>query len=318
MLLCPKSALPQHQTTQLATCPRRSCRSALRLDHQTARIRFELIKVNSSPISIQKSMNVDGMPRDRQLNRVDSIYDNSGFGHSRSIHEHLQRKITFQSVLLDPADPLHKPDGINAAPSRLPTGQQQTEHHVLQPQQSSKPTELEVARKIDRNHRRVLETLLPTVLLEVMPYPTLFVNITNCIYWSVNDFMDNCIKATLTKLGVVLGVEDRKEELLDILLQFPNNLGNPEPDDLSRISRKVQASVAEIVSSGRAALTRCEARCSDQSETCERADHGQPNRPRRADHLHLRGPVPTEIQNRLLHFSDISEAQDQLLLHVVR
>ena len=237
-------------------------------------------------------MYVDERPRERQQAQIDSQREASRNGFSRSKYENVQKKQSFLSFFPDNAEKPDTPAHLTADLEQAQVKQQSTEAQQPPPHQSLKQAPQDLVQLIERNHRRVLETLLPSVLYDVMACPTLFVNITNCIYWTVNEFMDNCIKAMLTKLGVVLGVEDRKEELLDILLQFPNNLGNPEPEDLSKMSRQIQASVAEIISNGRVALIRCETRESDKSYTFEQLQIDKSGRPRCASRLHIRGALP--------------------------
>ena len=114
----------------------------------------------------------------------------------------------------------------------------------------SNPPTIELARSIEKKHRNLLENLIPTILRPYYLQPTLFVNIIHNVYQTINEYMDDKIKEMISNLGVLLGIEDKREALLDIILYYPNSLDKLDNVQIEELVRLIERGVNESLSRG--------------------------------------------------------------------
>lgn len=114
----------------------------------------------------------------------------------------------------------------------------------------SNPPTIELARSIEKKHRNLLENLIPTILRPYYLQPTLFVNIIHNVYQTINEYMDDKIKEMISNLGVLLGIEDKREALLDIILYYPNSLDKLDNVQIEELVRLIEHGVNESLSRG--------------------------------------------------------------------
>lgn len=78
--------------------------------------------------------------------------------------------------------------------------------------------------KLEKLYYGILERVIPHLFGAVMKVPTLYVDLTCELFIGVNELLDEKIKRKAKDLKEILGGSSSREDLLDIIFKYPNDL----------------------------------------------------------------------------------------------
>lgn len=99
---------------------------------------------------------------------------------------------------------------------------------------------------VEESYRNLLEKKLPEYFGCLLQHPILFTEAVTATFVIINDFLDERIRTVLSKLGVVLGIPEDKKVLLEIILNYPNNLCQLEPSEADQLAYSVREELNNI------------------------------------------------------------------------
>jgi hypothetical protein len=107
---------------------------------------------------------------------------------------------------------------------------------------------------LDKRYFRLVTHELPLLLKPFLSNPTLFSDIVQEIFQSVNQYVDNKITETMHGLATVLGIGNEdgdRDVLIEILLKYPSQLGRPNGDVAALLHEIVGDNVFQGIAKGK-------------------------------------------------------------------